>query len=388
MSRKVNPNFKTLVKAYHNGASGVVLEGSSRSGKTWSIVDFLIYLTIRHVNKGTFNIYKETYNSFKTTLYEDFNRRLPNYGITSPFDGVQEKPSFWLSGSKFNFLGADKATKRHGEGCDFSWFNESMDIPKAVFDQAEMRTRRMWVMDYNPKFTDHWIYENVCRRSDIVFLKTTFLDNPFISEPEKRKILSYEPNEKNIREGTADEYMWKVYGLGERSARLGLIYPDVEWIDRFPDNIERVFFGMDFGYTNDPTAIVRIGVNGYNLYLSCEYYAPTPTFEILKPIYKAIVKDEQHCWADSADPAMIGDFRRGGMLVFGVNKKLGIKYGIDLMKRYKIHIVRSEPARKEQENYTWMEINGILINEPIDKYNHFWDAARYGCMSELRGGIE
>jgi PBSX family phage terminase large subunit len=383
----VNPNLQRLSDSYNSGKRGAVLEGSSRSGKTWSSVDFVIWLCSLPGSPSTVNIVKETYNSFKTTLYEDFNRRLPMFGIPSPFDGVKEVSSFWLMGSKVNLIGADKASNKHGVGSDFLWINEAIDVNKAVFDQMEMRCRRFWWMDYNPKFTDHWIYDNITGRDDVDFLKTTYLDNPFISQAERSKILSYEDTPRNRANGTVDKYMWEVYGLGIRSARQGVIFPNITWIDRFPDNIERVFFGMDFGYTNDPTAIDRIGVDGRNLYLSCEYYQPVPDYAKLKPIYQAIVGEDQHCWADSADPAMISDFRRDGINVFGVHKFPGaIKYGIDLMKRYNIHVVRSPEARKEAENYVWMEVNGILINEPVDKFNHFWDAARYGCMSELRTG--
>jgi len=348
-------------------------------------MDFVIWLCSQPGERFTINIIKETYNSFKTTLYDDFNRRLPDFGIASPFEGVKEVQSFWLMGSKINLIGADKASTKHGVSADFVWINEALDVSKSVFDQSEMRCRRFWWMDYNPKFTDHWIYDQVCGRDDVTFLKTTFLDNPFISLAEKSKILSYQDTERNRKNGTVDLYMWEVYGLGLRAARQGLIFPNVTWIDRFPENQDHVVYGMDFGYTNDPTCIGRVCVIGNDLFAECLMYQPTDCFETLHPYFKAVVEPDKHCWADSADPGMIAKFRQAGLNVFGVRKYPGsVKDGIDTLKGYNLHFVRNPHVRKEQENYSWKEINGILLNEPNDAYNHFFDSIRYACMSEFK----
>ncbi len=377
MKRQINPNFIFLRKSFKEGKRGAVLEGSSRSGKTWSSVDFVFWLS-RHKQKYTINIIKETYNSFKTTLYEDFNRRFEMLNLASPFDGVKEISSFWMDKMKINLIGADKSSTKHGVGADFVWFNEMLDVQKSVFDQSEMRCRHFWWCDYNPKVTDHWVYDQVCQRDDVAFLKTTFLDNPFISSMEKNKILSYEDIPRNRLNGTVDKYMWEVYGLGKRCARQGIIFPNVIWEDKFPDNQDYVVYGMDFGYTNHPTCIGRCCIIGMDLYAECLLYQPTETFEVLKPLYDAIVDPNCYCGADSADPGMIRKFRDSGYNVFGVRKYPGsVKNGIDTLKGYRIHLVRNKDVRKEQENYVWQEINGILTNEPEDKHNHFFDQLRY-----------
>jgi len=257
MERVVNPNLQYLHDNFRT-KRGVILSGSSRSGKTWSSVDFLIWLCT--IETGiTVNIIKESYNSFKTTLYDDFNRRLPDFGVASPFSQKQEVQSFRLFGNKINLMGADNPSKFHGASCDYFYINEALDVQQDVFDQLEMRCRKFWWMDFNPKFTDHWIYDKIQSRDDVGYLSTTFHDNPNVSDAEKRKILSYEPTEANIRQGTADDYMWNVYGLGLRSAPEGLIFQHVTWIDKFPENIEKIYHGCDFGYTQDPTALVKMG---------------------------------------------------------------------------------------------------------------------------------
>jgi phage terminase large subunit len=384
MGRIINPNLKFLVKSRQEGKRGVVLEGSSRSAKTWSSIDFIVYLASTIETGSTINIIKETYNSFKTTLYDDFNRRLPDYGIRSPFADRQEVKQFKLFGNKINLLGADSPSVFHGVSCDYFYINEALDVSKSVFDQLEMRCRKFWFIDYNPKFTDHWVYDKICHRSDVGFLKTTFKDNPFISPQERSKILSYEPTEYNIQQGTADDYMWNVYGLGLRSAPEGLIFQHVTWIDTFPTNIEKIYWGSDVGYTNSPSTLVKMGVNGNNIYLEKIHHGPTPSSNEYIPIIR------HHCptetvWADSAEPGYISDARKAGLRVLAVNKFPGsIKYGISLLKKFKIHIVDCAEWRREQSNYKYREINGIRLDEPIDDFNHLWDAARYAAISNLR----
>ena len=387
-ARKINKNLLHLRSSYMSGARGVVLEGGSRSGKTYSSVDFLIMLATRYSNgaRQQMFIIKETYNSFKTTLFEDFRKRLPEFGIKSKFDSVEEIHSVDIYDLRIHFLGADKPSVAHGAGSDFLWLNEPLPISKYIFDQYEQRCRKFWWMDLNPSISDHWIF-NLEKREEVKFLRTTMLDNPFIPAWQKKKILSYNPNDpENVRRGTADDYMWAVYGEGKRASPQGLVYPNVTWIQDFPEGIEDIIYGMDFGYTNSPTAIVKIGRSGQNLFLKLLCYEPFEDPQRLSDVIKHVVGDGR-IWADSADPQMISNLRRRGCSVFPVVKKEdSVRFGISKMKEYKIHIVNDADFRKEAENYKWMEIHGIRVNEPVKAYDHAWDAARYGVMMEFRGG--
>ena len=143
-----NPNYALLHKAINeqryevidgkmklvSGYRGVGLEGSSRSGKTWSGVDIIIWLCLYYEANGcTINIYRETYNEFKTTLYDDFKRRLDDYALPNKFHDAEEIKSFKIGKSKIYFIGDGK----HGGGCDYAFFNEVMFIKKSVFDQVK-----------------------------------------------------------------------------------------------------------------------------------------------------------------------------------------------------------------------------------------------------------
>jgi len=410
VNRIVNPNLIFLRDSYFlDGIRGCVLEGSSRSGKTWSCVDFIIWLCSVVEKGATINIVRGTYSSFKTTLYEDFNRRLPMYGIPSPFADRQEVKSFWLFGNRINFLGADSEDVVHGVGSDYTYFNEFLDIPRKVFDQLEQRCRKFWFVDYNPKAAMHWVYDKVCKRKDVGFLVTTFLDNPYISDNEKNKILSYEPTHPadrhlevedcrphptNIEEGTADDFMWNVYGLGLRSSPEGLIFKSVKWVTEFPTNIENNFYGLDFGYTIDPSALSHGGLYGRgkngkrNLFLECLFYQPTESFGDLKPLLDEHLGKKNKCWCDpSGDYGgrdMISAGQQAGFKLYSAATGAGsIMYGVSVLKNFNIHIVKSEATIMEHGNYKFREIQGIQIEEPVDEYNHWWDASRMLALSEL-----
>lgn len=389
---KINPNLKLLVSS-KDKKRGVILEGSSRSGKTFSCIDFIVYLCSKVETNCTINIIKETYNSFKTTIYDDFNRRLPDYNIYSPFADRKEVDSFKIFGNKINLLGADKPSKFHGASCDYFWINEALDVQQDIFDQSEMRCRKFWFMDYNPKLTQHWIYDKIENRPDTILLRTTFLDNPFISKAERSKILGYEPTPENISNGTADDYLWSVYGLGKRCAPEGLIFRYVNYLDKWPEDIAPVL-GMDFGFTTDPSALVRVGENKTDIFLELLMYEPTDTPSIIDNYAKAKgLNISTPCTADSSDKytgenkgtvEMVRGLKDLGWNISKVSKTKSIMYWLGKMKEKKINVINNNLVhhfKKEFENYRLKTVNGIAINQPIDGFDHAISGGRYGYMS-------
>jgi phage terminase large subunit len=335
------------------------------------------------------NIIRETYNSHKTTLYNDFNRLLPQFGIENPFQNAKEVSSFWIFGSKINLIGADKVSKFEGLSGDITWFNELLDIDNDIFDAAEQRTQRFWMADWNPKYSDHWVFSKIMKREDVGYLHTTFLDNPYISTLELKKILSYDPhNPVNIDNGTADDYRWNVYGLGKRVSPEGLIYPNVTWIEHLPDEFEKETFGLDFGYTIDPACLVQVRIHGLNLYAKKILYYPFENAEKMGPYLMKELPAGKHFWCDSSDPSFISDLRRLGFKALTVKKAPNYKMpAIGNVKRFKLHFVIDADVRREQENYRYRVVHGIALDEPIDGYDHFFDALLYATMHEIRVGI-
>ena len=437
-----NPNYKYLNEAitqqlYNErdeligGFRGCILEGSSRSGKTWAGVDIIIWLCLYVEESCTINIYRETYNEFKTTLYDDFKRRLDDYGLPNPFHKNQEVKSFKIGKNTIYFLGDGK----HGGGCDYAFFNEMMHIKQSVFDQVEMRCRKFWWGDYNPSFTEHWVFEKILNRSDIGFIRTTFLNNlKHIAIGEKNKILSYEPwkpgsyivkdseilcynkntgkvepisktnipppHPTNISNGTADDFMWKVYGLGLRGAMKGVIFNYVEWIDEFPD-IAHIYTN-DFGFTTDPNSLNKYAEDDYNIWIEPMIYTPIETPDELADVFKTLgIKpntdqytiDGDMISCDSSDKytgenkgtiEMVRSLKNThGYNARKVSKTKSVMFWLNSMKSKKIHIVKNHlyaQVKKEKENYKMKEVGGVAINQPNDAFNHFWDSSRYGHM--------
>lgn len=425
-----NPNYRLLHKAITeqkfnkegelvSGYSAASLRGSSRSGKTWSSIDIIIWLCTEVETNCTINIYRSTYNEFKTTLYDDFKRRLEDFNLPNPFVYTKEIKSFNIGKNRIYFLGDGK----HGGGCDYAFYNEVMDMDKSVVMQSKMRCRKFWWGDYNPSFTDHWWFDIIESRDDVACLRTTFLDNPFISPKEKIEILGYEPWEigsyevyedvayykgepitednqppehvYNVKNGTADEFMWKVYGLGLKGAMEGVIFSNVKWIDEWPIDIAHTY-ANDFGFTIDPNATVKYGEDENNIYVECLIYRPIETPEELNnewydlgiPMQGVPIpcdSSDKYVSENKGTIEMVLMLQELGWVdCYKISKTKSIMFWITSMKKKKIHIVKNKfykAVKKELENYKMKEVNGILINQPIDKHNHFWDAARYGHIS-------
>jgi phage terminase large subunit len=376
IKRKVNPNLKQLCKSFKDPkCNGLVLEGSSRSGKTWSGLDFLIWLCSKKVEGKTINIIRETYQSFKTTLYLDFNKRLPMFGMVSPFAEVQERSTFKLWGNQINLIGADKPSKFMGAGADIVWFNEAIHIPKSIFDQAEMRCSDFWFMDYNPEATEHWIYENVIPRQNVQFLQTTFLDNPFIPKNQKDKILSYNPTiAKNIDEGTADAYLWDVFGLGKRAKREGAIFK--RWKEgKFNTTIPYIH-AIDWG-VRDPFTLTKIAVDNDKkiIYVKQIAYASELTLTNIKSIVTENCLPEDLIICDNSEPLNINELRSLDFNALPSFKRGGIiSQRISWMNDYLFIIDDSPEIKREFENYVWAERKS---QTPIDNWNHAIDGIGY-----------
>lgn len=437
-----NPNYNYLYECYttqqrdkrgeliNDSVAGAILEGSSRSGKTWSSIDFIFFLCLYVETDATILVVRETFASFKETLYDDFKKRMDAFGFEHPFDNAQMVKQFRIGNNKIKFIGCDKVGKKHGVGSDYCFFNEVMHIPEEVFDQLKMRCRKFWWCDYNPSFMDHWLFNKVQTRADVGFIRTTFKDNPHLSAQERNEILITEPWEPgsytvdkegviwvngepmddqneppphsvNVKAGTADEYYWRVYGLGIRGSLEGSIFKSVRYIKEWPEDLAHTY-ANDFGFTNDPNALVKYAEDDNNIWFELLFYAPVDndtklaavfdTFDIRKN--SAPDKDDGDViTCDSSDKytgenkgtvEMVNGLYEHGYNAWKVHKTKSVVYWIGSMKKKKIHCIINENVdhvKNEQQKYKWKKVQGITINQPIDKFNHCFDGVRYGHIA-------
>lgn len=375
----------------------IVHEGSARSSKTISILQFLIYKALSQ--KINITICRARHTWCRQTVIPDFIWVLDSHFKMYDPEKFNKTESIYTfpNGSLISFIGLDEENKLRGRKQNIAYINEAIESDYESFQQLAIRTMDQLILDYNPSEIDSWIYDKVIPRNDCDFFKSTFLQNPFLQKDIKDEILRLEPTEINIRQGTADAVAWAVFGLGQRAAHKGLIYkfnivkelpPKEEW--------KRYFYGLDFGFTNDPTALILVVLAHGELYFKQMIFETRLTnirnpenpeqISIQQRLEELGIEKTKEIWADSSEPKSIQDLKNVGYWVKPVEKGAdSVNAGIDTVKRYKLNVTEdSLDLIKEFKNYKWKEKDGKALNEPLDLFNHGMDALRYACYMELK----
>lgn len=270
-----------------------------------------------------------------------------------------------------------------GAGCDVLWLNEAIHIPNSFFDQSEMRCREFWFMDYNPEASEHWIYEKVIPRPNVAYLKTTFIDNPFCPPAQRRKILSYDPNNpENVANGTADPYMWDVYGRGIKAEKKGRIFPTLFRYSQLPNGADFLGYGIDFGFSEDPAVCVKLWRSDNDLYIQQLVHQTGLTDdELAKTLWAYGYEEGEDVVCDAAEPKAIHILKRNGIRAWRCYKgKDSVEAGIKLLKSMNLYIHQSShKVYKDFENYCWKidPLTDKPLNVPERAYKHSVDATVY-----------
>jgi len=375
----------------------IVHEGSSRSSKTYSIIQYLITKCLEHRNtkkKIRVLILRARLTWLKATAFNDFRDILANQFEMWDDRALNRKDNIYtLYGNEIYFSGLDAegGMRFHGAKFDYTWFNECIEIDWSTVQQIILRMPGRGIFDFNPNASDdHWIFKKILTRKNSVCIHSTFQDNPFLPETIVKEIRTLEPTQENINQGTADETMWKIYGLGIRATLKGLIYTNYAFTKVWPENAEKIFYGMDFGFTNDPTTLIRVGLLDGQVYaqemlyetnltnIHNEHNPGQPSIE--KELKRLKIEKDLPIWGDSAEPKSITDIAGLGYDIRAVKKGAGsIVDGITTVKRFKINVVDpSVHLASELRKYKWAEDkSGNTLNKPVDKFNDCLDALRY-----------
>ena len=348
-----------------------VHQGGTRSGKTYSILTALIELC--HKNSGlVITICRKTFPALRATAMRDFFEILNKEEIYNPDVHNKSDATYQLWGNMVEFISIDQPQKVRGRKRDVLFINEANEINLEDWRQLLLRTTGRVLIDYNPSDEFHWIYEEVIPREDAEFFRTTYKDNPFLPESVVMEIERFK---------TADENFWKVYGLGERGTSTATIFTHWKEINQVPNEYKLLTTGVDFGYTNDPTAIVRVYTDGHGFAVDELCYATRLTnSDIAKVLRDNEVNRSDVVICDSAEPKSIDEIHAHGFNTHGARKgKDSVKNGIQFLhSRPLLVTARSVNLIRELRNYKWKEDkNGKQLNEPVDNFNHAIDAMRY-----------
>ena len=370
---QTNKVFNHLIKS---DKRIIVEQGGTRSGKTYNILLWLIfYYTERNTDK-TITICRKSFPSLRASVMRDFFDILRNHDLYREEYHNKSSHEYHLNGNLVEFISLDQPQKIRGRKRNLLYINEANELFYEDWQQLIFRTDGRIILDYNPSESFHWIYDRVIPREDCDFYQTTYRDNPFLDEQIKNEI-------ERLKE--TDEDYWRIYGLGERGMSRATIFQF--GTSEIPQEAKLLSYGLDFGFTNDPSAIVAIYQHGDNLYLDELLYRTGMTNRDLHNHLQSLGLDRRdEIFADSAEPKSIEELHRFGWNVKPTAKgQDSINAGIDILKRHKLFATaRSNNLIKELQNYKWTEDkNGNLLNKPIDVMNHALDAARYAVYNKL-----
>ena len=359
--------------------------GGTRSGKTFANLQAIFQLAAADEVPSLTSVVSETFPHLKRGAIRDFPSAI---GADLWDESAWSKGGYIYTlpnGSQIEYFSADATSKVHGPARDRLFLNECQNIPYEIARQLFVRTRGLIIMDYNPT-ASFWGNEQIETRPDCVTIHSTYKDNSFLTAEQIREI---EANQH-------DTNWWKVYGLGEFGTLEGLIY-SFELIDEMPlAGGLREVYGMDFGFTHDPTAIVRVLADtGRKVAYVDEiaYKTGMLNSDISAALAECDIPKHVHIWADAAEPKSIAEIGRDtGLNIRASNKSAPTRgsrltFQLQWMQGWRLYITKaSTNIIREARNYTWAkDRDGNLVNEPIDTWNHALDAMRYALYSECAG---
>lgn len=370
--------FEKLLAAFVNPRiRGIASKGGTRSSKTWSTLQLLHLLCVNSEKPLVISCVAATLPMVKRGMLRDYKQMLlaENEWDENAFN-KSDCTYTYANGCMIEFFGVDNASKVHGSARDILFVNEAQTIPREIFRQLDIRTRKKVIIDFNPVRKFWGETEFVGDR--YLTIHSTYKDNPYLSAEQVSAI------EKNMN----DANWWRVYGEGETGGVEGNVYPEYEVIEDMPETFTGRCLGLDFGFVNDPTAIVDIRFQGWDLYVDLLCYetgllnANIAEYLTVNGLNRIVTV------CDNAEQKSIVELQQKRVKAMPCIKGRGsVAGGIAQVKQFKLHITkRSVKLLDELDNYKWIkdEATDTYTNEPIDAWNHALDAMRYGVDYLIR----
>jgi phage terminase large subunit len=354
-----------------------IVRGGTSSSKTFSIIPMLITYAVK-TPRCEISVVAESIPHLRRGAIRDFLKIMEMVGMYAPDKWNKSSLTYTFSNDSFiEFFSADQPDKLRGARRDVLFINECNNIEWESYYQLAIRTRRFIYLDYNP-VSEFWVDTELKSDPDSEMVVLTYKDNEALDKSIVKEI------EKAKEKAKTSEYWanwWRVYGLGEIGNLEGVVFSNYQLVDSIPEDAKLIGYGLDFGYSNDPTALVGIYLfNGQRYIDQILYRTGMMNGEIAKHIESGVI-----CYADSAEPKSIEEIRRYGKTIRGVTKgKDSINYGIQVMQEQTYFITkRSTDLIKELRGYIWdKDKSGNTMNRPIG-VDHALDAFRYHEMEAI-----
>ena len=361
-----------------------VVQGGTSAGKTIAVLSVLISRAAR-VPGSEISVVAESVPHLRRGAIKDFLRIMR---MTQRF--VEERWNISLltyrfaNGSFIEFFSADSEARLRGARRHVLYLNEANNINFESYYQLAIRTSQEIYIDYNPT-SEFWAHTEILTQDDAQLLVLTYQDNEALPATIRADI---EANRAKAATSAFWANWWRVYGLGQLGNLVGAIFEDFTIVEGIEPSTQRfVAFGLDWGYSSDPTALVAVHRNGDNLYVQELLYDYGLTNQdIAKRLQGFGVERSMEIVADSAEPKSIEEVYRMGFNVKPAQKGPdSVRNGIDVLKRFKLHVTKdSTNLIKELRNYAWAtDKNGKNTGVPGQAFNHAIDALRYVALNRL-----
>lgn len=368
-----NPLFEDIYNELSKGVRYLFLRGSSRSGKTISAIQTLIVAALTKP-KTTITIARETQVSIKNTILIDFKDEMEKLDmwIDNRYNKVDMVYRF-DNGSVVRFVGLDDHTgKLRGMRSDIVFIDEVNTISLSSFVQLDIRTTNYLICAYNPEIPTDWWGLDYEQKPNGEVLVSTWRDNNFLDDRTIEAI-------QNLKH--TDHDLWLIYSESKIVPPREVVYQKPERYDVLPSGIKYTYYGIDFGFSQDPTAVVEVNVKDKELYVKEHVYQAGLTNEDIIHLVKNEMglNRNNDIVADSAEPKSIEELRRGGLNVRGVKKGANsVLYGIQKVRQHKVFIHNDSVSLNEEFiNYRYRKDRSGRVTNQTEGNDHLLDALRY-----------
>ena len=385
MKLQVTPTYSRTANATERI---VLFRGGARSGKSFAMIQKIaiwLYtgkISGGYVPEGSFTVIRFTFPALRTTVYREFIDFLFQVDWYKYIDHRKSVHEFHYGKRFVSFTPADDPQKLRGRKHTFVLFEECQDIDFESFNQVEMRTDKQIFLTTNPSGHPWARTEIEEKRMDLIgdvhLDVSTYFDNPFLDQ----NIIDTIENLKYT-----DKALYEIYALGQWTELVGVIFPNFEIVKTVPEG--KVYFGLDFGW-NAPSCCVKVTLEGNNLYIETLIHKREMTLAAIAiELHGSVQNSKVYC--DSAEPRSIYELKKLGINAKPAKKgRDSIRQGLTFMRQKKIHVhEESLECIEEFRKYKWQEDkDGVVLDKPIDQFDHCADACRYALTRALGGGMK